>query len=62
MNVFPKSTQHKESAIYKSLYIKDDLAKKVSNLADQYNTSFNNIIISMIEYYFENEQKKSNNN
>ena len=44
-----KSTRCKESAVYKSLYIKD-LVKEIEKIAKENNTSFNNVIISMIEY------------
>ena len=45
-----KSTRCKESAVYKSLYIKEDLVKEIEKIAKENNTSFNNVIISMIEY------------
>lgn len=45
-----KKTKEKEPASYKSLYIKDKLIKEVEMIAKANNTSFNNVIISMIEY------------
>lgn len=45
-----KKTKEKETACYKSLYIKDNLVKEIEKLAKENNTSFNNIVISMIEY------------
>lgn len=45
-----KKTKEKESACYKSLYIKDKLVKEIDKIAKENNTSFNNVIISMIEY------------
>lgn len=51
----PKSTKQKVKAGYKSLYIKDELAAKIDELAKKHNTSFNNIVISIIEDFFENE-------
>ena len=44
-----KKTKHKESASYKSLYIKDKLVKEIEKIAQDNNTSFNNVVISMIE-------------
>lgn len=44
-----KKTQNKEPASYKSLYIKDKLVEKIEKIAIENNTSFNNVIISMIE-------------
>lgn len=49
MKFVPKQTKKKESSVYKSLYIKEDLAKKVEEIAKDNETSFNNVIISMIE-------------
>ena len=57
----PKSTKKKENSIYKSLYIKEDLVKKVEEIAKINNTSFNNVIVSMIEFCLlddTNEKKK----
>ena len=45
-----KKTKEKEAACYKSLYIKDKLVKEIDKIAKENNTSFNNVIISMIEY------------
>lgn len=44
-----KPTKNKESASYKSIYIKNHLIKEVERIAKENNTSFNNVIISMIE-------------
>ena len=65
MNFVPKNTKKKENSLYKSLYIKEDLAKKVEEIAKVNNTSFNNVIISMIEFCLlddkdENISKKNN--
>ena len=39
----------KEESIYKTLYIKRSLAERVEKYAAENNTSFNNVVISMIE-------------
>ncbi len=44
-----KNTKKKENAIYKTLYIKEALVKEIDKIAKENNTSFNNVIISMIE-------------
>lgn len=49
----PKKTKEKEPAAYKSLYIKEKLIKEVEKIAKENNTSFNNVIISMIEQCLE---------
>lgn len=63
MNFTLKKTKGKEVAIYKSLYIKENLAQKIEEIAEQNNTSFNNVIISMIEHCLkeENKEEKVNN-
>ncbi len=48
----PKPTKQKVQAGYKTLYISDALSKKVSDLAEKHNTSFNNIVISILEDFF----------
>ena len=47
--------QNKEEATYKSLYIKKSLVEKIDRIAMTNNTSWNNVVISMIEYCLENE-------
>lgn len=54
MNFQPKPT--KVEASYKTLYIKNELSEKINELASQYDTSFNNIVISILENFFENNQ------
>ena len=61
MKFVPKNTKQKESSVYKSLYLKEDLAKKVEEIAKVNNTSFNNVIISMIEFCLLEEDEKDNN-
>lgn len=51
----PKSTKQKVNASYKTLYIKNELVQKIDKLANEHNTSFNNIIISILEDFFENQ-------
>ena len=45
----------KELASYKSLYIKDKLIKEIEKIAKDNNTSFNNVVISMIEEYLKKQ-------
>lgn len=54
----PKPTKQKVKAGYKTLYITDELAEKLSQLAIKHDTSFNNIVISIIEDFFENQEKE----
>lgn len=58
MNFVPKNTKKKENSIYKSLYIKEELVKKVEEIAKVNNTSFNNVIVSMIEFCLLDDTKE----
>ncbi len=44
-----KNTKKKEPAINKTLYIKQALADKIEKIAIENETSWNNVVISMIE-------------
>ena len=44
-----KKTKEKVKCSYKTLYISDNLVEKINEIADKNDTSFNNVIISMIE-------------
>ena len=46
-----KPTKQKVKAGYKTLYISDDLAEKVNKMAIDNETSFNNVIISILEHF-----------
>lgn len=50
MKFVPKSTKYKEVSVYKTLYLKEELAKEIEKIANDNNTSFNNVVVSMIEY------------
>ncbi len=52
---YPKKTTNKEKSSYKSLYIKDYLIKEVEKISKKYNTSFYNVVVSMIGYCLEKE-------
>ena len=48
-----KSTRNKENCIYKTLYLKQCLFMQIEEIAAKYDTSFNNVVISMIEHCLE---------
>lgn len=56
MDFKPKPTKKKIQAGYKTLYMKDELAEKISKLAVSNNTSFNNVVISILEDFFEKNE------
>lgn len=49
MAFIPKETLKKEISVHRSLYIKESLMKEIEKIANDNNTSVNNVIISMIE-------------
>lgn len=51
-----KKTKEKIVSVYKTLYIREDLVKEIEKIAKENDTSFNNIIISMIESCLEDSQ------
>ena len=53
----PKPTKKKVQAGYKTLYITDELAEKINSLAKEHDTSFNNIVISIIEDFFKTKEE-----
>ena len=59
-----KPTRKKVSSVYKSLYINEQLAERVEQMAKENETSFNNVVISMIEHCLaetEEEKRKMEN-
>lgn len=50
-----KPTRHKEESMNKSLYIKKSLAERIEKIAKENKTSFNNVVISMIESCLKDE-------
>ena len=50
MKFVPKSTKYKVVSVYKTLYLRDNIVKEIEKIAKDNNTSFNNVVVSMIEY------------
>ncbi len=44
-----KNTRGKEPSLYKTVYLKEELVRKIEKIAKENNTSFNNVVVSMIE-------------
>ena len=44
-----KRTRDKEACIYKTLYIKKTLSEQIEKIASEHRTSYNNVVVSMIE-------------
>ena len=45
-----KKTKNKTESLYKTLYISKELETKILQIAKDNGTSFNNVVISMIEH------------
>ena len=50
-----KPTQNKEESVYKTIYIKQSLVSKIDAIAKENDTSWTNVVISMIETCLEDE-------
>ena len=50
-----KRTASKEESVYKTIYVKRKLASRIEQIAREYETSFNNVIISMLETCFKSQ-------
>ena len=46
----PKPTKKKTESVYKTIYLSKSLADTVDAIARENNTSFNNVVVSMIEH------------
>lgn len=49
MKFVPKKTKEKVTSVYKTLYIREELVSEIERIAKENNTSFNNVVVSMIE-------------
>ena len=54
----PKKTRHKVESAYKSIYLRQTVIDEIDKLAAKYNTSFNNIIVTMVEERLEELKKE----
>ena len=61
MTFIPKNNKKQNTSVYKSLYIKEELVNKIEKIAKDNKTSFNNVIISMIETCLEENDEDKNN-
>lgn len=51
----PKKTKNKKESVIKSLYLHQDLVEKIEEIATVHDTSFNNVVVSMIEKCLDEE-------
>ena len=62
MSFIPKTGKPKVKCGYKTLYISEELVERVDKIAFQFDTSFNNVVISMIEQCLSEDGEEPNNN
>ena len=58
MDSIIKKTKKKVSAKYRTLYITDELSESLNEIAKDNDTSFNNVVISILEDYVKRRNKK----
>ena len=51
-----KDTKSKTKSVYKTLYIPETLEKQILEIAKKNDTSFNNVVVSMIEYCLNDQE------
>lgn len=51
--------KEKEETVYKSLYMRQKQVEQINQIAKEYNTSFNNVVVSMIESCLEETDGKN---
>lgn len=57
MPFVPKKTRKKVEAGYKTIYLRQSVIDAVEKIAKDNQTSFNNVVVSMIERCLEEERK-----
>ncbi len=60
MPFVPKKTKKKVEARYKTIYLRQTLIDALENIAKENDTSFNNVVVSMIERCLEVEETDEN--
>lgn len=53
MPFVPKKTKQKVDSRYKTIYLRQSLIEELEKIARENNTSFNNVVVSMIEQCME---------
>ena len=55
----PKKTKNKVEAGYKTIYLPKSLIEKLEKMANDNSTSYNNVVVSMIEHCLEENDETS---
>lgn len=59
MAFVPKKTKNKVEAGYKTIYLRQTLIDAIDKIARDNSTSFNNVVVSMIERCLEDESDEN---
>jgi len=62
MAFVPKPTKQKVVSNYKTIYLPQNIADAVTDIAACNHTSFNNVVVSMIEYCLEEFRQEQQEN
>ena len=54
----PKKTKQKVEAGYKTIYLRQSLIDEIEKIAKENSTSFNNVVVSMIERCLEESESE----
>ena len=57
MPFVPRKTQKKVEAGYKTIYLPQSMIEKVEKIAKDNSTSFNNVVVSMIEHCLKEDEE-----
>lgn len=60
MAFVPKETKKKVAAGYKTIYLRQDLIDEIDLIAKNNSTSFNNVVVSMIERCLQEDTDEPN--
>lgn len=58
MPFVPKKTKQKVDSRYKTIYLRQTVIDEIDKLAAKHNTSFNNIVVTMVEQCLEEIRKE----
>lgn len=58
MPFVPKKTKQKVDSRYKTIYLRQSLIEEIERIARENNTSFNNVVVSMVEQCLEDIRKE----
>ena len=56
MPFVPKKTRKKVDSRYKTIYLRQEIIEALEKIAQKNNTSFNNVVVSMIEQCLEENE------